>query len=79
MRKGFDAAVAVAWMLRFALGKDEKFDTKIASYVTKVYSGPMVVEQFVESFPVRHAGADVIKAVQPQVEQVLTKAVEESA
>lgn len=59
--------------------KDEKFDTKIASYVTKVYSGPMVVEQFVESFPVRHAGADVIKAVQPQVEQVLTKAVEESA
>lgn len=59
--------------------KDEKFDTKIASYVTKVYSGPVVVEQFVESFPVRHAGADVIKAVQPQVEQVLTKAVEESA
>eukprot|EP00438_Fugacium_kawagutii_P024623 Skav205127 [mRNA] locus=scaffold2243:32342:63317:+ [translate_table: standard] len=59
--------------------KDETFSTKIASYVTKVFTGPMVVEQYLESYPVRHAGADVIKAVAPQVEEVLTKAVADSA
>jgi len=61
------------------LYKDDTFTTKIASYVTKVFTGPFVVEQYLESYPVRHAGADVIKAVGPQVEAVLTKAVADSA
>ncbi|CAK8995023.1 tRNA(Met) cytidine acetyltransferase TmcA [Durusdinium trenchii] len=61
------------------LHKDENFTTKIASYVTKVYTSPFVVEQYLESYPVRHAGADVVKAVGPQVEAVLTKAVEEES
>ncbi|CAK9061749.1 unnamed protein product, partial [Durusdinium trenchii] len=52
------------------LHKDENFTTKIASYVTKVYTSPFVVEQYLESYPVRHAGADVVKAVGPQAQKL---------
>jgi len=59
--------------------KDETYTTALSAWHTKVHSGPLIIEMFNESFPVRHAGEDVVRNLAPQVEQVLAKAVEETA
>mmetsp|Transcript_63006 Transcript_63006/g.117864 ORF Transcript_63006/g.117864 Transcript_63006/m.117864 type:complete len:332 (-) Transcript_63006:212-1207(-) len=58
--------------------KDETFTTPVSAWCTKTFDGPVVVEMFTESYPVRHAGPEVVKNLGPQVEGVLAKAVEDS-
>jgi len=58
---------------------DETYAEKKFLYKTKVTKSPLVLELHNQSFSTRHAGPEVMKAVQEQVESVLEKAVAETA
>mmetsp|Transcript_47666 Transcript_47666/g.85808 ORF Transcript_47666/g.85808 Transcript_47666/m.85808 type:complete len:330 (+) Transcript_47666:47-1036(+) len=72
----FDASKGEMYSIYYM---DDTYATKKFWYTTKVYKSPLRLELHNESEALRHAGPDVVKVVQEQVEGVLEKAVAETA
>jgi hypothetical protein len=58
--------------------EEPSLSEQVYSVVARVYRQPLRIEMFVESYPKRHAGNEVIKAMKPQIHSVLAKIVAEA-
>lgn len=62
---------------RSAYFEDVERKEELYAFVTQAFRNPFRLELVIESYPKRHAGEDVVKSLQPQIEHVLEKALAE--